>query len=304
MTPHDDTAVKRVGFIGLGKMGHPMAGRLLDVGFSLNIWNRTRARMAGLSQRGAKLLSSPREVASRSDVIITMVFDDAALEAVVFSEDGILAGISAPGILIEMSTVSPDISRRVADALAERGSRLLCAPVSGSVNWAESGKLTILASGDKRAYDKCQDILKILGQNIFYIGSQEEARYLKLAHNMIVAVNSQALAEAVTLCRKAGLNFTKMSEFITNSVVASPIIRAKMACLAKRDFSPTGTVRQLGKDLDLAIDAGGKLASPMPAVGLARQLLSALEATGRGELDYISLVLLMEELSGMKDLRR
>ncbi len=293
-------ASKNIGFIGLGLMGEPMAKRMLDAGFPLNIWNRTKAKTADLSKRGAKVMNSPEEVAARSDVTITMVFDDTALEAVTFGENGILAGISDPSILIDMSTVSPNISSRVGSAMLERGANMLRAPVSGSTKVAEAGKLTILVSGDKQAYDKCQNILEVMGEKIFYLGTEEEALYLKIAHNMMVAISAQALAEAVTFCQKAGLNWHKVLEVFSNSLVASPHVCTKASYLAKRDFSPTGTVKQMAKDMDIALIIGRELGVSMPTVSLVRQFFSALEATGRGELDHIALVLLMEEISGIK----
>jgi 3-hydroxyisobutyrate dehydrogenase len=292
--------IKNIGFIGLGKMGKPMAKRLLGAGFSLNIWNRTKSKAMDLSKQGAKVMDSPKEVAARSDVIITVVFDDVALEAVTFGDDGILAGISASSILIDMSTVSPKLSGKVALALAERGADMLRAPVSGSIDWAEAGKLTILLSGDEQAYGKCRKILEVMGEKIFYVGAEEEARYLKIALNIMSALNGQALAEAVTLCQKAGVDWSRLLEVISNSVVASPWVCAKTSCLKKRDFSPTGTVKLVAKDMDVALNTGKQLGAALPLVSLVRQFLGALDSTGRGELDQIALVLLMEELAGIK----
>lgn len=300
MTERIKGEIKNVGFIGLGKMGKPMTKRLLDAGFPLNIWNRTRDKTVDLSNQGAKVMNSPKDVAASSDVIITMVFDDIALEAVTYNENGILAGISFPSILIDMSTVSPNISNKIALSIYEQGVSMLRAPVSGSTNWAETGKLTILVSGARESYKKCEKVFKAIGEKIFYVGTEEEARYLKIALNMMSVVVFQALAEAVTFCQKANLDWSRLLEIIGASVVASPSICSKITNLAKRDFSPTGTVKQVLKDADIALAAGKQLGVPMPANSLVRQFLSALEATGRGELDPIALVLLMEDLSKTK----
>ena len=291
---------EKVGFIGLGKMGQPMAGRLLDTGFPLTIYDVIEARTVDLSKRGAKVASSPKEVAAHSDIIITMVPDDAALEAVTLGENGILAGVRAQSIFIVMSTVSPKITSQVASVVEERGVKMLRAPVSGTTDWAATGELTIFVSGDKQAYEKCQKVLATMGKKIFYLGTREEAVYLKLVHNMMVGTTSQMLAEAVTFGKKAGLDWHQMLEVISDTVVASPILRFKAARLAERNFTPAFTASGMAKDLDLAITAGQQLGSPMPTVGLVRQFLGTLKATGRGDLDYLALVLLMEELAGIK----
>lgn len=291
---------EKVGFIGLGRMGQPMAGRLLDAGFPLTIWNRTKAKTVDLGKRGAKVVSSPKEVAAQSDIIITIVSDDAALEAVTLGENGILAGVRARSILIDMSTVSPKTSRQVAQVADERGVKMLRAPVSGTTNWAATGMLTIFVSGDKQAYEKCQKVLGVMGQKIFYLGAKEEALYLKLVHNMMVGMTSQMLAEAVTFGQKAGLDWHQMLEVISDTVVASPILRFKAERLAERNFTAAFSASMMAKDFDLALTAGKELGSPMPTVGLVRQFLGTLVATGRGELDYLALVLLMEELAGIK----
>lgn len=292
--------VLKIGFIGLGRMGRPMAGRLLDAHFPLAIWNRTKAKTVELGKRGAKVAGSPREVATRSDITITMMYDDAALEAVTFGEDGILGGIRPPSVFIDMSTVSPAISNQIASAIKEQGVKMLRAPVTGSTNSAEEGTLTILVSGNKQAYEKCERVFKVMGKKIFYVGAGEEARYLKLAHNMMVGVTGQMLAEAVTFCEKAGLDWHQMLEVFSGSFVASPLLCFKAARLADRDFTAASTVLQLAKDFDLALVAGQQLESPMPITGLVRQFLGMLVATGKEELDWLSLVLLMEELAGIK----
>jgi len=291
---------EKVGFIGLGKMGQPMAGRLLDTGFPLTIWNRTKAKTVDLGKRGAKVASSPKEVAAHSDIIITMVWDDAALEAVTLGENGIMAGVRPRSILIDMITVSPKTSRQVASVADERGVKMLRAPVSGTTNWAATGMLTIFVSGDKQAYEKCQKVLGVMGQKIFYLGAREEALYLKLVHNMMVGMTTHVLAEAVTFGQKAGLDWHQMLEVISDTVVASPILRFKAASLAERNFTAAATVSLIAKDFDLALAAGQQLGSPMPTIGLVRQFLGTLEATGRGELDHSALVLLMEEFAGIK----
>ena len=291
--------VLKIGFIGLGRMGKPMASRLL-AHFPLTIWNRTKAKTVELGKRGAEIASSPREVAAKSDITITMMYDDAALEAVTFGEDGILGGIRPPSVFIDMSTVGPATSNRIASAIKEQGVEMLRAPVTGSTSSAEEGTLTILASGNRQAYEKCEKVFSVMAKKIFYVGAEEEARYLKLAHNMMVGVTAQMLAEAVTFGEKAGLDWHQMLEVFSGSFVASPLLCFKAARLADRDFTAASNVLQLSKDFDLALATGQQLESPMPITGMVRQFLGMLVSTGKEELDYISLVLLMEELAGIK----
>jgi 3-hydroxyisobutyrate dehydrogenase-like beta-hydroxyacid dehydrogenase len=289
-----------VGFIGLGNMGQPMAGRLLEAGFSLTVCDLVKARTDDLAKRGAKAVGTPKEVAAQSDVTISMIPDGPALKKVAFGDNGVLAGTKPGSIFIDMSTVDPESSVKVAKAAGKRGVKMLRAPISGSTVLAKEGKLTIFASGDKETYDKCQKIFSTMGQKTFYVGAEDEARYLKLVLNMMVGTTCQMLAEALTFGEKAGLDWNQMLEIIEGSVVASPLVSYKIVPLAKRNFTPAFTASMMAKDFDLALAAGQKLGAPMPTTSLVRQFLGMLETTGRGELDFSALLLLMEELGGAK----
>lgn len=291
---------ERVGFIGLGNMGQPMAGRLLEVGFPLTIWNRTRSKTEELAKKGAKVAGSPKEVAAQSDVTITMVSDGPALKAVALGDDGILAGAKSGSVLIDMSTVDPESSAEVAKTADERGVKMLRAPVSGSTVLAAGGKLTIFVSGDKQAYDRCLETFGAMGQKTFHVGTGDEARYLKLVLNMMVGTTCQMLAEALTFGEKAGLAWEQLLEIIGSSVVASPLVAYKIPPLSKREFKAAFTASMMAKDFDLALAVGQKLGAPMPTISLVRQFLGMLQTTGRGELDFSALLLLMEELGGIK----
>ncbi len=291
---------KKVGFIGLGKMGQPMAKRLLEAQFPLLIWNRTGAKTHDLSKEGAVTSNSAKELASQSDVIITMVSDGYALKAITLGDDGIIAGAKSGTILVDMSTVDPDGSNEVAKAADKGGVKMLRAPVMGSVGWAATGELTVLASGDKDAYEQCQNLFDVMAQKQYYLGSGEEARYMKLATNAMLGVTCQMLAEVLTLGEKAGLDLDQMIEIIGEGGLASPFINVKLGSIAKRDFSSMFTGSMMAKDYDLVLDASNKLDVLMPTVSLVRQFLGVLKATGRGELDFSALFLLMEELSGIK----
>ena len=290
----------KLGFIGLGNMGRPMAGRLLEAGFPLVVYDLVDDRTADLASKGSKVASSPQEVASQAEVVITMIPDGNALKAVALGDKGILTGAQSGCIFVDMSTVDPETSNLVANTANQKDVKMLRAPVSGSTILASQGKLTIFVSGDKQAYDGCQNIFNAIGQKSFYLGNGEEARYVKLALNMMVGTTCQMLAEALTFGEKAGLEWNQLLEIIGNSVLASPLVAYKIPTLAEREFKAAFTVSMMAKDLDLALTAGQKLGAPMPITCLVRQFLNILQTTGRCELDFSALLLLMEELGGIR----
>ncbi|EKD38508.1 MAG: BtdhL [uncultured bacterium] len=293
---HDE----KIGFIGLGNMGKGMAGRLLDAGFPLTVYDVATDRAAAFSKRGAKVAGSIKELAQQSEIIIAAVPDDAVLQSVVLGDNGVMAGAREGSILIVESTVSPKCASEVAAAVEKQGVKMLRAPVMGNPTQAAAGALIILVSGDKQSFEKCEKVFTLLGQKVHYVGANEEGLYIKLVHNMIVAGIVQSMAEAFTFGEKAGLDKHRMIEIISDSPVSSVILRHRGNLLDQRNFNPAFHVWMLRKDIDFAINAGYQVGSPMPTTALIRQFLNALEATGRGELDCLALALLMEEQAGIK----
>lgn len=291
---------QRVGMIGLGKMGNPMSRNLFSAGYSLTVYDVVPSAMEELAKKGAKVADSPKAVAADVDVIISMIPDDHALEEVSIGPNGAFQEAQSGAIFIDMSTVSPVMSARVGRAAEEKGIMYLRSPVSGSTEFAESGTLTVLVSGPKKAYEQCQDIFNVLGQKCFYVGKGDEARYLKLLINMMVGITSAMTAEALTFGKRGRLDWNQMIEIINNSVVASPLIGFKVQLLKERSFSPAFTASQMAKDFDLALDTGRSMDIPMPITALTRQLYGAMKAMGKGGLDYFGLVTLMEEIAGIK----
>jgi 3-hydroxyisobutyrate dehydrogenase-like beta-hydroxyacid dehydrogenase len=248
---------------------------------------------------GAKVADSPKAVAAEADVIISMIPDDPALEAVSVGPNGAFQEAKSGGIFIDMSTVSPVISARVGRAAGEKGIMYLRSPVSGSTEFAEAGTLTVLVSGPEKAYEQCQDIFNVLGQKCFYVGKGDEARYLKLLINIMVGITSAMTAEALTFGKRGGLEWDQMIELINSSVVGSPLIGFKVQLLKERKFPPAFTASQMAKDFDLALHTGRSMDIPMPITAFTRELYGAMKATGRGEMDYFGLVALMEEMAGI-----
>jgi len=243
---------------------------------------------------------SPKALAEGVDVIISMISDDSVLEAVSIGSDGAFEGAKAGTIYIDMSTVSPVSSARVAEAAEAKGIKYLRAPVSGSTALAEAGTLTIFASGPKDAYDACVDIFDVMGQKSFHVGTAEEARYLKLVLNMMVGLTSAMVAEALTFGEAGGMDWEQMIDIVNASVVASPLVGYKSQTLKDRNFAPAFTASQMAKDFDIMIDTGRANNVPMPMTAIIRQFWGMMKATGKEDFDFFGLVTLMEEMAGLK----
>lgn len=288
-----------VGWIGLGKMGTPMAANLLAAGFELRVYNRSPAKTQALLEKGAALAPSLAGLGQDCDVVISMVSDDAALRAVALDDEALLAS-AKPGLtFIDMSTVSPAVSARVADAARQRGVHYLRAPVSGSTAVAAAAALTVMVSGPKDAHDRCLPLFQALGRKLYYLGAAEQARYTKILINMMVGVTAAMLGEALALGERGGMDWKQMIEVVNNSVAASPLIGYKAEMLSARNFAPMFSASQMAKDFDLALDAGRDGNVPMPLVAVARQFFGAMIASGRGDLDFFAYVTLLEELAGI-----
>jgi 3-hydroxyisobutyrate dehydrogenase-like beta-hydroxyacid dehydrogenase len=290
---------ERLGFIGLGHMGAPMCGRLLVAGLSPTVFNRTATRAEPLVARGAALASAPAEVAVQADLVITMLADGQALREVTLGPGGLLSGARPGLLLVDMSTVGPTESAEVAAACQAVGTAYLRAPVSGSTTLAEAGALVVLASGPRESFERAAPLLQHLARQLYYVGGGEEARYLKLTLNMLIGATMASLAEALTLGQKAGLDLAQMLEVFGGSAVGSPFVNYKAGPLARRDFSPTFTVRGIQKDFDLALAAARELEVATPLTALVRQQFQATSGNGWAELDLSAVLLLLERAAGL-----
>ena len=292
----------KVGWIGLGKMGTPMAQNLIKAGFSLGVYNRTREKTRELEADGAMVADNVVVLAEKSDVVISMVSDDRVLEAVSIGPDGAFNVMEPGNIFIDLSTVSPHLSERVANVALEKGIHYLRAPVSGSVGLAKAGALTIIASGPEQSYDDCRALFEAMGERIFHVGEGEQARFLKLAINMMVGITSGMMGEALVFGKKGGLDWEQMVDIIGSSVVASPLVGYKVETLKQRDFSAAFPASMMAKDFDLALDTAKAINAPMPFTAMMRQYWSGMEATGKGELDFFAYVTHAEEMAGLRDI--
>jgi len=287
-----------IGWIGLGKMGVPMASHLLAAGFALTVHNRSPGPEAALRDAGADVAASPSDVAASAGIIVSMISDDAAL-----GTDGAtgIFGAAAPGALyIDISTVSPDMSARVAARAAECGIGYLRAPVSGGIALAVAGTITVLASGARDDYERAKPVFDAMAKKSFYVGGAEEARYIKLALNMMVGTTGAMMSEALVFAERGGAARDTILDVMGESAIASPLVGYKLEPLRQRNFAPTFSARQMAKDFDLLLGAARRTDTPLPLSAMVRQMWSSMIAAGSGEEDFIAYVKTMETLSGMK----
>jgi 3-hydroxyisobutyrate dehydrogenase-like beta-hydroxyacid dehydrogenase len=280
----------RIGVVGLGRMGEPIARRLLDAGHEVTVFNRTAGRASGLVERGARRVDSPAEVWEFAAACITMLADDDALRTVMLGTDGLLRAGPPGRVVADMSTVSVEASQAVGVQAGATGVGYLRAPVSGNPSVVEAGNLTIVVSGDAEAFETLEPALRDVGPNVFYLGAAEEARVMKLALNLMVAGTAELMAEALVLGEASGLERATMLEVMGTSAVGSPFVKYKTAGLVADDYTATFTSAMMHKDLSLALDAGEAVAVPLPVTVLVRRLLEECISTGMGDLDLMALL--------------
>jgi 3-hydroxyisobutyrate dehydrogenase len=295
------TVPMKLGWVGVGKMGLPMAGHLLAAGHVIRAFDVAPAGVEALlaKGKGAARAASPADAATGAQVIFSSIPHDAALRTVALADDGVLAGAAPGAIFIDTSTVSPQVSAEVAAAAAKRGVQYLRVTVSGNNHMAAKAALTVMASGPRAAFDKTSSLLSCLGPNVFYVGEAEQARTLKLVINLMIAGTAGMLAEALALGTKGGLEWAQMLDIIAASAVGSPIVKAKSVELKNRDFTPTFTCVQMQKDIDLILGAGKQTGVAMPVTAVIGQMMQACIAMGDADDDYIATVKLIERLSGI-----
>ena len=290
----------RVGWIGTGRMGFSMAKRLIEAGWSLSVYNRTRAKAEPLDALGATVVDSPRDLAG-CDVTFTMVSGPADLDQVVSGPQGILADPSrTPRIHVDCSSVSTEGSAKVREDLAARGAAMIAAPVSGNAKVVEAGRLSIVASGPKPAFDEVLPLLEAVGEGVTWVGEGELARMVKICHNMLLGVVTQSLAEITVLAEKGGVPRHAFLDFINKSVMGSMFTRYKTPAFVNLDWKPTFTPGLLKKDLDLGLAAGRELGVPQPLTALTREIVQSLIGNGYREKDFGTLLELQATASGLK----
>jgi 2-hydroxy-3-oxopropionate reductase len=288
-----------IGFIGLGIMGRPMARNLLKAGYPLIVHSRSREPVDEIAKAGAKVGTSPRDVAAQCDVLITMLPNSPDVEQVVLGRDGVIEGARAGLVLLDMSTISPLISQKVGAALAAKSVQMLDAPVSGGERGAIDGVLSIMVGGDKAVFDKALPIFQAMGKTITHLGPLGAGGFTKLANQIIVAVNLTALGEALTLAKKAGLDRELTLTALAGGLAGSKCLDQKKPNYVAGTYNPGFKIDLHYKDLGLIMESARALGVPLPATAVVQELFSALRVKGRGGLDHSGVITLLEDLAGL-----
>ena len=288
-----------LGFVGLGSMGSAIAERLLAAGRPITGWNRTRARAEPLLARGMRWAATPRAVAQATDVIFTMVTDSAALEAVTGGEEGILAGLDTGKVYVDMSTVSPALSRALAERVAMTGALMLDAPVSGSIVTLREGSASFMVGGEESAVAVVEPILLDVGAKVTHVGGNGQAVLMKIATNLGLAVQMLAFSEAVVLAEKGGIPRRKAVEVLTNSVIASPMVKYRAPYVLDELDEVMFDVGMMQKDMLLALEAGRQLDVPLPTTAVTNEFLTSARGIGLAERDFACLFEVIARMSGL-----
>ena len=288
-----------VGYVGLGVMGSSIVHRLLAGGHDVTVWNRTREKAEPLLAEGARWADSPREVAA-GEFVFTMVTNTAAVQAVTEGEDGILAGLRAGVIYVDMSTASPANTRALAERVAEAGASMLDSPVSGTAVTVDQGKASLMVGGDDETFDRARPVLEAIGPKVIHVGPSGSAVTMKIAANLSLAVQMLAFSEGVLLAEKSGIPREKAVEVMLASVIASPMVAYRGPLVLGHPEEVWFDCHMMQKDMNLALELGRELEVPLPTTAVTSELLSAANGMGIGERDFAVLFDVLAALAGVE----
>jgi 3-hydroxyisobutyrate dehydrogenase-like beta-hydroxyacid dehydrogenase len=290
-----------VGYVGLGDMGSRMVVRLLEAGYAVTGWNRTRSKADWLVQHGMGWGDSPRAIAEQCDIVISMVTDTRAVSAITQGDDGIIAGLTPGKVYIDMSTMSPDYSRELAQQVAGTGAHMLDAPVSGSIVTLESGKLSIMVGGDPDVLEQVKPVLLAIGPTVHHVGVNGQAVGMKIATNLGLAVQMLAFSEAVLLAEKSGIPRETAVEVLLHSVIASPMVKYRGPfVLGHPEGRAWFDCQMMQKDLKLALEMGRSLDVPLPTTAATNEYMTAGRAMGVGDYDFSIIFDVLAKMSGVE----
>lgn len=292
------TSTQSIGWIGTGRMGYPMVMRLLQAGHKVSVYNRTRLKAEPLVEFGAEVVGTIAELAT-CDIVFSMVSESADLLQVMTGEGGLLQQIATPRIIIDCSTVSAEASVEVRRAAVTKGAKYLVAPVSGNGKVVKSGKLTIVASGSREIFDEVEPILLIMAKAATYVGEDDLARLVKLAHNIFLGVVTQSMAEITVFAEKAGVPRSAFLAFLNDSVMGSVFTRYKSPAFVNLDMTTTFTPILLRKDFDMGLAAARSLEVPMPLASATHQIVQQTIGHGNSDMDFAVLLLEQARASSM-----
>jgi 3-hydroxyisobutyrate dehydrogenase-like beta-hydroxyacid dehydrogenase len=288
-----------LGFVGLGVMGSEMVSRLLSKGHTITGYNRTRAKAQRLIDRGMKWGDSPRAVCAAADVTFSMVTNEKALAAIMEGPDGILSAVAPGKFLIDVSTVSPHYSRSVAAKAREKGADMIDAPVSGSVITLQEGKLSVMVGGRRETFDRLKPILDDIGPKVTYVGDNGLALSMKIATNLSLAVQMMAFCEGVLLAEKSGIAREVAVDVLTNSAIASPMIKYRGPFVLTMPAEAWFDVNMMQKDMMLALDMGRALDVPLPTTAVSNEFLTAARGMGFAKQDFAVVFEVLARMSGV-----
>jgi 3-hydroxyisobutyrate dehydrogenase-like beta-hydroxyacid dehydrogenase len=292
--------IKKISYLGLGTMGSGMVSNLLKAGYELTVWNRSVERTKPFARKGARVADTPANAVRDVDLVMYSLSNDQAVEEVVFGANGIISGITAGQIAMDMSTVLPATSLREQEAYSKRGVDFLDAPVFGSKKEAADAKLWIMAAGKRDAFEKVKPVLQHLGQTVHYFGKNGNAAAMKLVGNLIVALEMEALAEGLVLAQKAGLDLSTVMEVVKVADFRSPLLVGNGQNILKRDFSTSFALKLMLKDAGLIEKFAGSLQSPIPALRVVQKNLESAVALGFGKENASAVIKALEKEAGVE----
>jgi 2-hydroxy-3-oxopropionate reductase len=287
-----------VGFIGLGIMGKPMAKNLVEAGHELVVYNRTREKAEELAGDGATVAGSPREVAERSDVVITMLPDSPQVEEVLVGEGGVLEGIKEGALVVDTSTISPVVTEELAAKVAEKGASMLDAPVSGGDVGAIEGTLSIMVGGSEEDFERARPLFEAMGKTITHVGGSGAGQVVKAANQIVVALTIEAVSEALVLGSKGGVAPEKILDVLGGGLAGNKVMEVKREKMLTHSFDPGFRIELHHKDLGIALAAGREYGVTLPVTAVVDQMLQELRMRGRGDRDHSALLTLIEDSSG------
>ncbi|MBP1764873.1 MAG: NAD-binding protein [Firmicutes bacterium] len=292
--------MKKIGVIGLGIMGNPMARHLVNAGYQVFVYNRTASKAEPLIAKGAHLCGSPAEVARNCEAIVVMLKADAEVEAAMRGTGGILEGAQPGLIVMNSSTIMPQTSKCLAQAAAQKGILMLDSPVTGSGIQAQEAKLTFMVGGDRTAFEQCLPLFKVMGQQAFYMGESGAGSYMKLANNALMATNLLSLTEALTMAYKSGVDPEMFVQVVNGGGAKSAVTESRVPKIINRDFTPAFGTAMLYKDLGLIYELAKELAVPTPVMAAVREMIHTAVVKGYGDQDVCSVIKCYEELAGIE----
>ena len=289
---------ERIGFVGLGIMGRPMAGHLAEAGYAVTVWNRTRSKMTPLVERGATPGESPKDVAARSDIAITMVADTPDVLDVILGPEGVLHGVRRGSVVVDMSTISPVATREIAERLRERGAEMLDAPVSGGEKGAVDATLSIMVGGKPEVFERVLPVFQKMGKAIVHLGDTGAGQVTKACNQLVLSLTLLGVAEALTLARKAGVDPAKVRAALLGGFAQSRVLELHGQRMLDQNFEPGFRTRLYHKDMGIVMETGRSAGTPLVGGALAAQLYQVAMNQGLGEKDYSVLARVVAGLAG------